>query len=111
MLRSTDKPKEENPSVVKVDAKSTYHRDTRTRFLCNKVGHIARDCSVVKKPSLAPQSSVKAMHDSVKRDDSTALAHECAGDDQRVTIDNGSTGVQSRTLNTDTPVANMLVVE
>ena len=42
--------KEENPSVVKVDAKSTYHRDTRTCYLCNKVGHIARDYRVVKKP-------------------------------------------------------------
>ena len=70
--------KEENPSVVKVDAKSTYHRDTRTCFLCNKVGHITIECRAVKKPSLAPQSSVKAMYASVKRDDSTALAHECA---------------------------------
>ncbi len=51
------------------------------------------------------------MHASVKRDDSTALAHECAGDDQRVTIDKGSRGVQTRTLSTDTPVANMPVVE
>ena len=70
---------------MKVDAKSTYHRDTRTCCLCNRVGHIARECRVVEKPSLAPHS-VKAMHASVKRDDSTALAHECAGDDQRVTI-------------------------
>ena len=99
--------KEENPSVVKVDNKSTYHRDTGTCFLCNKVGHIARECRVLKKPSLAPQSIMKAMHASVKRDDSTALARECAGDDQRVTIDNGSRGVQTRTLSTDTPVANM----
>ena len=103
--------KEENPSVVKVDNKATYHRDTRTCYLCNKVGHIARDCRVVKKPSIAPQSSVKAMHASVKRDDSTALAHECTGDDQSVTIDNGSIGVQTATLSTDTPVANMPVVE
>ena len=75
------------------------------------------------------------MHASVKRDDSTALAHECAGDDQRVTIDKGIAlspfpavrrGVQAptscqsrvrtvsfetRTLSTDTPVANMPVVE
>ena len=36
--------KDENPSVVKVDTTSTYHRDTRTRYLCNKVGHITRDC-------------------------------------------------------------------
>ena len=42
--------KEENPSVVKVDTMSTYHRDTRTCYLCNKVGHIARDCRVVKTP-------------------------------------------------------------
>ena len=34
--------KEDNPSVVKVDTKSTYHRDTRTCNLCQKVGHIAR---------------------------------------------------------------------
>ena len=34
--------KEDNPSVVKVDTKSTYHRDTRTCYLCQKVGHIAR---------------------------------------------------------------------
>ena len=44
---------EEHLSVVKVDTKSTYHRDTRTRYLCNKVGHIARDCRVVKKPRIA----------------------------------------------------------
>ena len=101
--------KGENPSVLKVDNKSTYHRDTRTCYLCNKVGHIARGCRVVKKPSIAPQSSVKAMHASVKRDDSTALAHECTGDAQSVTIDNGSRGVQTGTLSTDTPV--MPVVE
>ena len=35
--------KEENPSVVKVDNKSTYHRYTRACFLCNNVGHIARE--------------------------------------------------------------------
>ena len=64
---------EENPSVVKVDTKSTYHRDTRTCYLCNKVGHIARYCRVVKNPSLASQSSVRAMHVSVKRDDCTTL--------------------------------------
>ena len=50
--------KEENPSVVKVDAKSTYHRDTRTCYLCNEVGHIARDYREVKKLSLAQQSIV-----------------------------------------------------
>ena len=96
--------KGENPSVLKVDNKSTYHRDTRTCYLCNKVGLIARECRVVKKPSIAPQSSVKAMHASVKREDSTALAHECTEEDQIVTIDNGSRGVQTATLSTDTPV-------
>ena len=77
--------------------------------MCNKVGHIARECRVVKKPSIAPQSSVKAMHASVKSNDCITLAHERVGDDQRVTIDNGSRGVQTRTLSTDTPV--MPVVE
>ena len=101
--------KEENPSVGKVDNKSTYHQDTRTCYLCNNVGHIARACRVVKKPSLAPQSIVKAMHASVKSNDCITLAHERVGDDQRVTIDNGSRGVQTRTLSTDTPV--MPVVE
>ena len=103
--------KEDNPSVVKVDTKSTYHRDTRTCFLCQKVGHIARDCRVVKKPSPASQSSVKVMHASVKSDECITLAHERVGEDQRVTIDNGSRGVQTRELSTDTPVANMPVVE
>ena len=80
--------------------------------MCNKVVHIARDCRVVKKPSLAPQSIMKAMHASVKSNDCVTLAaHERVGDDQRVTIDNGSRGVQTRTLSTDTPVANMPVVE
>ena len=64
--------KEENPTVVKVDNKSTYHRDTGTYFLCNKVGRIARECRVVKKPSLAPQSIMKAMYASVKE---TTLPH------------------------------------
>ena len=105
--------KEDTPSVVKVDTKSTYHRDTRTCYLCNKAGHIARDCRVVKKPILASQSSAKAMHASVKSDECIILAHERVGDDQRVTIDNGSRGVQTRELSTesDTPVANMSVVE
>ena len=88
--------KEDNPSVVKVDTKSTYHRDTRTCYLCNKTGHIARDCRVVKKPCLASQSSVKDMHASVKSDECITLAHERVGDDQRVTIDNGSRGLQTR---------------
>ena len=73
---------------MKVDTKSTY-RETRTCYLCKKVGHIARDCRVMKRPSLAPQSIVKALHASVKSDDCTTLAHERAGDDQHVTIDNG----------------------
>ena len=103
--------KEDNPSVVKVDTKSTYHRDTRACYLCNKVGHIARDCRVVKKPSLASQNSVKAMHASVKSDECINLAHERVGDDQCVTIDNGSRRVHTRQLSTDTPVANMPVVE
>ena len=79
--------------------------------MCQKVGHIARDCRVVKKPRPASQSSVKAMHASVKSDEYITLAHECVGDDQRVTIDNGTRGVQTRELSTDTPVANMPVVE
>ena len=95
---------EDNPSVVKVDTKSTYHRDTRTCYLCKKVGHIARDCMVVKKPSPASQSSVKAMHASVKSDEYIILAHERVGDDQRVTIDNGTREVHTRELSTDTPV-------
>ena len=103
--------KEDTPSVVKVDTNSTYHRDTRSCYLCQKVGHIARNCRVVKKPSPASQSSVKAMHAIVKSDECVTLAHECVGDDQRVTIDNGSRGVQTRELSTDTPVANMPVVE
>ena len=108
LVRRTSR-KEENPSVVKVDNKSTYHRDTRRCYLCNKVGHIARECRVVKKPSLAPQSIVKAMHASVKSNHCMTLAHERVGDDQRVTIDNGSRGVQTRTLSTDMTV--MPVVE
>ena len=64
---------------------------------------------MVKKPSLAPQSIVKAMHASVKCNDCITSAHELVGDDQRVTIDNRSRGVQTRTLSTDTPV--MPVVE
>ena len=103
--------KEDTPSVVKVDTNSTYHRDTRSCYLCQKVGHIARNCGVVKKPSPASQSSVKAMHAIVKSDECVTLAHERVGDDQRVTIDNGSRGVQTRELSTDTPVANMPVVE
>ena len=103
--------KEDTPSVVKVDTKSTYHRDTRTCYLCNRAGHIARNCGVVKKPSPASQSSMNAMHASVKSDECINLAHERVGDDQRVTIDNGSRGVQTRELSTDTPVANMPVVE
>ena len=102
--------KEDNPSVVKVDTKSTY-RESRTCYLCNRVGHVSIYCRVVKKPSLASQSSVKAMHDSVKSDECITLAHERVGDDQRVTIDNGSRMVQTRELSTDTPVANMPVVE
>ena len=51
------------------------------------------------------------MHASVKNDDCTTLAHERAGDDQHVTIDKESRVVQTRTLSTDTPVANMPVVE
>ena len=51
------------------------------------------------------------MHASVKSNDCTTLAHERVGDDQHVTIDNGSRGVHTRTLSTDTPVANMPVVE
>ena len=64
-----------------------------------------------KKPSPASQSSVKVMHAIVKSDECVTLAHERVGDDQRVTIDNGSRGVQTRELSTDTPVANMPVVE
>ena len=96
--------------MMKVDTKSNY-RDTRTCFLCNKVGHIARDCRVVKQPSLAPQSIVKVMHANVKSGDCIALAHERAGDEQRGTIDSKSRWAQTRTLSTDTPVANMPVVE
>ena len=103
--------KEDTPSVVKVDTNSTYQRDTRSCYLCQKVGHIARNCRVVKKPSPASQSSVKAMHAIVKSDECVTLARERVGDDQRVTIDNGSRGVQTRELSTDTPVANMPVVE
>ena len=79
--------------------------------MCQKVGHIARDCRVVKKPDPASQSSVKAMDASVKSDECITLAHERVGEDQRVTINNGSRGVQTRELSTDTPVANMPVVE
>ena len=64
--------------------------------MCQKVGHIARECRMVKKPSPASQSSVNAMHASVKSDECITLAHERVGDDQRVTIDNGSRGVQAR---------------
>ena len=103
--------KEDTPSVVKVDTNSNYHRDTRSCYLCQKVGHIARNCRVVKKPSPASQSSVKAMHAIVKSDECVTLAHERVGDDQRVKIDNGGRGVQTRELSTDTPVANMPVVE
>ena len=103
--------KEDTPSVVKVDTNSTYHRDTRSCYICQKVGHIARNCRVVKKPSPASQSSVKVMHAIVKSDECVTLAHERVGDDQRVTISNGSRGVQTRELSTDTPVANMPVVE
>ena len=66
---------------------------------------------MVKKPSPASQNSVKAMHAIVKSDECVTLAHECGGDDQRVTIDSGSRGIQTRELSTDTPVANMPVVE
>ena len=79
--------------------------------MCNRAGHIARNCGVVKKPSPASQSSMNAMHASVKSDECIILAHERVGDDQRVTIDNGSRVVQTRELSTDTPVANMPVVE
>ena len=51
------------------------------------------------------------MHANVKSDDCTALSHEPAGNDQHVTIANGSRGIQTSTLSTDTPVANMPVVE
>ena len=51
------------------------------------------------------------MHSIVKSDECVTLAHERVGDDQRVTIDNGSRGVQTRELSTDMPVANMPVVE
>ena len=61
--------------------------------------------------SPASQSSMNAMHASVKSDECIILAHERVGDDQGVTIDNGSRGVQTIELITDTPVANMPVVE
>ena len=65
-------------------------------FVFQNVGHIARDCRVVKKAIPASQSSVKAMYASVKSDECITLAHERVGEDQRVTIDNGSRGVQTR---------------
>ena len=80
----------------------------------DKIGHnknIARDRRVVKKPCLAPQSIVKVMHASVKSDDCNTLAHKRVGDDQSVTIDNGSRGVQTRQFSTDTHIANIPVVE
>ena len=49
----------DTPSVVKVDTKSTYHRDKRTCYLCNNTGHIARDCRVVKKPSSAREVIIR----------------------------------------------------
>ena len=63
------------------------------------------------KPSLAPQCIVKVMHASVTSNGCTKLAHERVLDDRRVTIDNVRKGVQTRTFSTDTPVANMPVVE
>ena len=47
----------------------------------------------------------------MKSDECVTLAHERVGDYQRVTFDNGNRGVQTRELSTDTPVANMPIVE
>ena len=95
--------KEDTPSVVKVDTKSTYHRYTR-HVICATRSAILREIVGWSKSS-ASHSSVKVMHASVKSDECLTLAHERVSDDQRVTFDNGSRWVQN------TPVANMPVVE